>query len=177
MKKVLFALTMTVISMTACAAQHRANTPDETTTTEVAAKPLLDLTMPDTTGTVHHLKDMIVPGHYTLIDFWASWCPPCRGEMPGMKALYEKYHEKGYDMIGVSFDQQRSAWVNAINNLAGGLPWQHISDLKGWRSQGAEVYNVRGIPHTLLVGPEGTIIAEGLRSEQLSQILLEIYGE
>lgn len=174
MKKALFTFLLAVMSMTACAS----NTQQKSTeANETAAAELKDLVMPDTLGVEHHLLEMIVPGHYTLIDFWASWCPPCRGEMPGMKALYEKYHEKGYDMIGVSFDQNRAAWVNAINSLAGGLPWQHISDLKGWHSQGAEVYNVRGIPHTLLVGPDGKIIAEGLRSEQLAEVLAQVYGE
>lgn len=133
-----------------------------------------DLVMNDTTGTERHLRDMIVPGHYTLIDFWASWCGPCRQEMPGVKEVYEKYHAKGFDIIGVSFDQKRDAWVNAIKTVAGGLPWQHISDLKGWACQAGEVYGVNSIPCTLLVGPDGRIMAEGLRAEALAKKMAEL---
>lgn len=144
---------------------------------QLVGEEVTDLVMNDTLGVERHMRDMIVPGHYTLIDFWASWCGPCRQEMPAVKALYEKYHERGFDIIGVSFDQKREAWTNAIRTVAGGLPWQHISDLKGWGSQGHEVYGVNSIPCTLLVGPNGRIVANSLRAEQLAIHLQEVYGE
>ena len=139
--------------------------------------PVTDFVMADTTGTEHHLKDLIKPGHCTLIDFWASWCGPCRADMPMVKALYEKYHAKGLDIIGVSFDSKREAWVNAINTVAGGLPWQHISDLKGWDSVGATTYGVMFIPFAVFIGPDGNLVAYDMSDDKLKAMLEEIYGE
>lgn len=138
---------------------------------QLKGAPVTDLVMNDTTGVERHLKEMIVPGHYTLIDFWASWCGPCRREMPAVKRVYERFHERGFDIIGVSFDQARGPWLNAIRTVAGGLPWQHISDLKGWNSEGSSKYGVNSIPCTLLVGPDGKIVANGLGGEELGKFL------
>lgn len=134
-----------------------------------------DLKMPDPNGIVKSLSDYCGKGNYVLVDFWASWCGPCRAEMPAVKALYDKYKGKGFDIVGVSFDRDKTAWTGAIKKLD--LPWHHISDLKGWESEAASVYGISGIPATLLVGPKGEIIAFGLRGEQLSDKLKEIYGE
>lgn len=177
MKKSLFTLALAAITLAACAATPPQSHSAADAATWAEDAPLLELTMPDTLGVTRHLSEMIIPGHYTLIDFWASWCPPCRAEMPNLKALYAKYHSRGFDIIGVSFDNDRSRWVAAIRTLSGGLPWAHISDLRGWQSQGATVYNVRGIPHTLLVSPSGRIVATGLRGETLAQTLTKIFPE
>ncbi len=137
--------------------------------------PFTDLSMADTTGTMRRLSEFVGKGNYVLIDFWASWCGPCRRDMPHVKALYEKYHPKGFDIVGISFDNNHKAWVSAIRKMQ--LPWHHISDLKGWESLGASTYGIYSIPATLLIAPDGKIAASGLRGEALDKKLAEIYGE
>ncbi len=114
-------------------------------------------------------------GKYVLIDFWASWCGPCRRENPNVVALYGKYKEKGFDILGVSLDRTEDAWKKAIEQ--DNLTWKHISDLKGWKSEHAALYSVTSIPQTLLIDPEGKIIQRNLRGEQLGMKLAEIFGE
>ncbi len=114
-------------------------------------------------------------GNYVLIDFWASWCRPCRMENPNNVKLYKKYHDKGFEIYGVSLDRDKSAWLKAIEN--DNLTWIHVSDLKFWQSKGAKIYNVRSIPHTVLLDKEGKIIANGLRGDSLAKKLKEIFGE
>lgn len=138
--------------------------------------PFTDLEMNDTTGAPHKLSEYVGKGNYVLVDFWASWCGPCRAEMPEVKALYEKYHAtKGFDIVGLSFDQKKEAWVACIQRM--GLPWHHLSDLKGWQCVAGQVYGVNSIPFTLLIGPDGRIVAAGLRADELAKKLAEIYGE
>lgn len=138
--------------------------------------PLPDLKMPTPTGAVKSLSDFCGKGNYVLVDFWASWCGPCRREMPALRAIYEKYNKtKGFDIVGVSLDDDKTKWTTAIKSL--NLPWHHISDLKGWQSAATEAYGISGIPFTVLVGPDGKIVATGLRAEELAEKLKEIYGE
>ena len=139
----------------------------------IIGKPFTDLEMNDTEGKAHKLSEYCGKGHYVLIDFWASWCGPCRMEMPNVKENYEKYHAKGFDVVGLSFDNKADAWKKAINEM--GLNWIHLSDLKGWRSIAAQTYGIQGIPASLLVNPEGIIVARDLRGEALGKKLAEIF--
>lgn len=113
-------------------------------------------------------------GKYVLIDFWASWCGPCRRENPNVVRLYNKYKEKGFDILGVSLDNSKAKWEAAIAKDK--LTWHHISDLKGWASELSKPYGVRGIPYTVLVDKEGKIIGKRLRGASLEAKLKEIFG-
>lgn len=113
-------------------------------------------------------------GKYVLIDFWAAWCRPCRMENPAVKKVYDKYHRKGFEILGVSLDQSREAWVGAIQ--ADGLPWKHVSDLGYWNNAAAQEYGVSSIPFTVLLDREGKVIAKGLRAHDLEAKLAEIFG-
>lgn len=133
---------------------------------------MTDLTMPDIKGKERNLSDFVGQGKYVLVDFWASWCGPCIREMPHIKAAYQQYKDKGFDIVGISFDKDKAAWERAVKQL--GLEWHHLSDLKGWYSKGAQVYNIRSIPATILFDPEGRIIATNLRGSQLQEKLKEV---
>jgi len=106
-------------------------------------------------------------GKVVLVDFWASWCGPCRKENPNVVAMYKKFHNKGFEIYGVSLDEDEDKWLNAIK--ADGLIWNHASDLKGWKNQAARLYGVEAIPFTLLLDKEGKIIDKGLRGKELEE--------
>ena len=112
-------------------------------------------------------------GKYVLIDFWASWCGPCRRENPNVVKTYAAYKDKGFEIFGVSLDQNREAWLKAIE--ADKLVWKHVSDLQYWNSAGAQAYQVNSIPQTFLVNPEGRIIAKGLRGVALDNYLAKLF--
>lgn len=114
-------------------------------------------------------------GKVVLLDFWASWCGPCRRENPNVVKLYERYKDKGFEILGISLDRTRDKWLQAIE--ADGLTWPQVSDLKGWQNEVAQLYGVRSIPHTVLVDAEGQVIANKLRGPALEAKLAEILGE
>jgi len=118
-------------------------------------------------------------GYYVLVDFWASWCGPCRGENPNVVATYKQYKDKkfkgakGFKIFSVSLDQNSAAWTAAIKQ--DGLEWpDHVSDLKGWGSAAAQLYGVQSIPNNFLIDPKGVIIAEGLRGSALGDQLAKL---
>lgn len=137
-------------------------------------QPLIDFTMNDTTGAAVSLAEFS-QGKYTLVDFWAAWCGPCRRENPNVVANYTKYHDKGFDVFGVSFDDSKEKWVKAIND--DGLMWMQVSDLKGWDNAAGKLYGIHSIPQNILLSPDGNIIAKNLRGDDLSNKLKEIFGE
>lgn len=137
-------------------------------TVEGAIAPEINLQTPEGgTLALSSLKGKVV-----LIDFWASWCGPCRKENPNVKRIYEKYKDKGFEIYGVSLDNSASQWKAAIEK--DGLGWKHVSDLGGWQSGAAKLYQVRSIPQTFLLDKEGRIIKSGFRSDELETLLQSI---
>jgi peroxiredoxin len=136
-------------------------------------KPAVDFALNDTTGNPISISSF--KGKYLLIDFWASWCTPCRVENPNVVKLYNDYKDKGFEIIGVSFDEKRENWINAIHK--DNLTWPHVSDLKGWSSAAGKLYGINSIPATVLIDPEGTIVAKNLRGDALRQKLEELIAQ
>lgn len=108
-------------------------------------------------------------GKVVLIDFWASWCGPCRKEMPNVVKAYNKFKDKGFEIYGVSLDQDKDRWIEAIKK--DGITWPQVSDLKYWDSEAAKIYGVQGIPYTVLLNKEGQILAKGLRGAELEKAI------
>ena len=131
-----------------------------------------DFTLPSPEGNPVKLSDIIAKNKYTLIDFWASWCGPCRREMPNVVAAYKEYNKKGFGIVGVSLDNDAEAWKKAIKDM--GMTWDHMSDVKGWECEGAALYGVNSIPATVLVAQDGTIVERNLRGEAIKEKLAEL---
>lgn len=136
-------------------------------------QPAPEIALPDTTGQVVKLSSM--KGKYVLVDFWAKWCGPCRQENPNVVRAFHKYKDKGFTVFGVSLDRSKEDWIRAIHEDQ--LAWTHVSDLKYWQSEAAKTYNITGIPFSLLLDPNGVIIAKNLRGPALDKKLAEIFSK
>lgn len=145
----------------------------ELTNKTAAGKVAPDFTMNDVDG--KPLKLSQLRGKYVLLDFWASWCVPCRKENPNVVAAYKKYHDKGFEILGVSLDSKKDAWLKAIKD--DGLTWKHVSELKGWTNTAAASYGVKSVPASFLLDKDGIVIAKDLRGEELTKKLSEIFKD
>ena len=139
----------------------------------VIGQKFLELEQADPDGKMHKLSEYAGQGKWVLVDFWASWCGPCKAEMPNVVDAYKKYHDKGFEVVGISFDKEKEPWVKAIKDW--GMPWIHLSDLKYWDNEAHDVYSIDAIPDNLLIDPDGIVVARGLRGEGLRARLAEIF--
>ena len=135
-------------------------------------QPYLDFTQETPEGYLLSLSELVGKSKLLLVDFWASWCGPCRAENPNVVDVYKDYHEKGFDVLGVSLDMKKESWIKAIED--DGLIWHNVSDLKYWNNAAAKDYAISSIPSNILLNEEGIIIAKNLRGEDLRNKVEEI---
>lgn len=131
-----------------------------------------DFELPDIDGKLHKLSEYVGNGRYVYVEFWASWCAPCRAEIPNVKAAYERLHGKGLQVVSVSLDKNESAWRKAVGDEK--MPWGQFSDLKGFSSPVAMEYGITTIPAAFLIGPDGRILALNLRGYDLVEKIAKI---
>lgn len=174
--KIRFAYAIAAVAMMAATACQPGKTksqgtqaePTQTARQDTASRedePKISFTMADMNGNNVAVADEFAKHKVTIIDFWASWCGPCRQEMPNLVNTYNKYKDKGLGIIGVSLDEDREQWTSAVNSM--GMEWLQLSDLQGWHNAAAQMYGIQAIPFTIVVDNKGKVLTAGLRGEQL----------
>ncbi len=138
-------------------------------------KNYVDFTMADVDGNMVSLSELVGKSKLLLVDFWASWCGPCRAENPHVVATYNEYHGQGFDVLGVSLDNSKENWLKAIED--DNLTWKHLSDLQGWGNSAAKLYGVNSIPSNVLLDENGVIVAKNLRGDDLSNKVNELLNK
>lgn len=128
-----------------------------------------DFTLDDMKGNKVSLMKVVSESKITILDFWASWCQPCMNEMPNLVNIYDNYSDDGLQIVGVSLDDDKKSWQNAVEAM--GMKWVQVSDLKGWESAAAQLYQVDAIPHTIILDNEGHILAKDLRGHELEEFI------
>lgn len=140
-----------------------------------AGKPYINLEAQDPQGNKIALSNYVGKNKYVLVDFWATWCGPCKREVPTFIEIYNLYKDKGFGIVGVSLDEKKEDWLKSIDEW--GMPWHHMSDLAGFKGGLSQKYLVKAIPFTVLIGPDGNIVATGLRGKALKEKLEELLGK
>lgn len=135
-------------------------------------KQFTDFKMTDIDNNVHNLSEYVGNGKIVLIDFWASWCPPCRRDMPQLVNTYKKYKDHGFEIVGISLDSDKEAWKKGIEDLH--ITWPQLSDLQGWQNAGAVLYGVNSIPHAIIIDRKGVILDKNIRAADLDEKIAEL---
>ena len=140
-------------------------------------QPFIDIAQPNADGEQVSLESVVrnPANKYVLLDFWASWCGPCMGEVPHLKKTYDEFRKKGFEIYGVSFDEDRGDWLGAVEQ--NGMNWLHVSEVKGFDNQAAKDYAIQGIPSNFLIDGQGTIVAKNLRGEALYEKISELLAQ
>lgn len=171
-RKGFLALAASLVLLTGCKQRTPANetvadaTVESNTENTTESKVMYtDISLPGPQGQTVKVSDYVGKNKLVLIDFWASWCGPCIGELPNVVKAYELYHDKGLEIVGVSLDKDKASWVQAIAQT--GQKWPQMSDLKGWDCEGAALYGIQSIPANVLINEQGEIVARDLRGDFL----------
>ena len=173
------------LALTACGSRGNAptsaNNGDGSATSAVQKadstrdEPRIEFSMTDIDGKEVNVTDEFAKQKITVIDFWASWCGPCMQEMPNLVRIYGKYKDKGLGIVGVSLDEDKSQWTEAVSSM--GMVWTQLSDLQGWNNSAAQKYGIQAIPFTVVVDSTGKVLDAGLRGEQLETEIAKLLGD
>lgn len=169
----LLTIFLTVLILSGCNSQRNRttdghiaiNSPKQEEMSDSIDIPVISFTMDDINGKPVSIKDEISKYKITIIDFWASWCGPCRQEMPVLVDIHNKFGKEGLCIIGVSLDEDEKQWKDAVNKM--NMTWLQLSDLQGWNNSAAQMYGIQSIPFTIIVDNKGHVLVSGLRGEEL----------